>query len=767
MTITATAVSDYGCFRFPKKKTSNQMTDSPSANEAKEPQATTVDEFGRTIPQEKNKQEPDLIFPKKRPLIDAETELSYVKTLSLDNEKQANSIARLIVKLANPSSRPEKREIDEMANNLFTQFSKHSNILLDMFSQFIVRMSPQIEPLAALIGHYCGKFYQTHLKQLIQDEIPKALADAFHKDHFRVVKLLLRFLGAFVAYKLVTPNSFLALLQDLANLLENTSPCRGESLARAIVVACRTAPAPIKDDDIDPILQKVRDFIETRPDKFIRKFSPIKDNDSSFLDILCSCDSYRAFTDEYVSLFSDKDETKAFEVPHIDFTFGEVDNAPFPLVVLPYSDEVSSGSDPIIADIADDVLVFFGEDSNLTADQMFGLPMLINLPSLKLENDDSNSHFIIPIFNTIILSDLLRIPSSYYQPTFHISVISNLILMKNGSKIIETNLSPILLNIVADISSLDPGCYFRFVKFFTHYISLYKFSWAWEKWAAFSQLAENDMRLMFLRDVLSHCHFFGSPELLHKEIKDSFDSIMPPAPEVKNEYDDNERSQSLKDKLKNDSDNFKSEYQEICAIFGDFKAIGIFITSVLSFGEGDTTKTLQSINEFSNYITEIANEEWKKKAILLNTITFFSNMLPVLEEVIVYLILNNFIDVEIFIKHFFDSDSSDLIKTPESWELFHAVIDSIIGNFTSSNRNIAAQETLKEVFTTAEGFYKSMDRNEYDSVAEKFISGNLKDFGRKYYNIFQSVDDEMSALISDGNETFNDIIRTVSAFGSQ
>lgn len=757
-----------------------QNENGAAENNDENQQPKQTDQFGRSIRPSGNEaenKEPQVQFPPKRPVIDAEIELTYVSTLSPENKKIANQIAKVLAMAGNPSSRLSGKEIMDMAKRLFTDFSKYTEILLQMLFCSMLRMSPQIESIAALFGIYLIKYYQTYQSKLITKIIQK-LQDSFAKDHFRVVKLLLRFLGAFVSYKLVTPESYIKLLENLANMIDKATPCRGENLSRAILLACKTAPPCIKQSELEPIYQLIQKFINHRPENFIKRFSPIKDNNVSFLDILFKSDILTHFTEAYVLLFTKDDISPKIQtetIPEVEFTFGEVDRAPFPYVVLQVVDEVSVAFDPILVDIADDILVFYGEDANLTADQMLALPMLLNYRSLKLTDRDDepeNSHFIIPLFNTVIISDILRIPSSYYRPSFHACVFMNLINMLPDQSIIQANLSPVILNIVKDISSLDTGCYFRFVRFFSHYVSLYKFSWIWEKWAEFTQAAETDMRPLFLRDVISHLYYLGNPDVVTRKLKDLFLSILPPRPEKTYEYEQDERAKKLRDALLAAStgslEQVQEAYDEINHISGNFTALKTLITTIFDMGDGDSTKTLQKIEEYGQIIKHYFKENWEKKLIIKSAFDFFNLMPPVLEQTIVYLISNELCETNNFLDFFFEK-TSDKIKVPESWEVFNIIMESLVAKNISEGNNNEAQLIVKNVFKNAAEFYKSKVQKNFDVVSPKFIVGNLKEFGRNHYDIFASIDDEMNGLIAAGDEDsdFRDIIQTISSYGSQ
>lgn len=745
-----------------------------------------ADQFGRRLrPKEMMENqpptEPQNEIPPKRPKIDAITEFTYPNKKvfsSTENEKRILSpesdqiprkIAQLLVIFASPSSRTQPKEIREKAKQIFTDYSKYTEILIDLFFEVLVRMSPQVESLAALFGYYFEEFYETFEQKLIEKLIPEILQKAFQQDLFRVVKLILRFLSAFVTYHLVTKESFLNLLNTLADKLESASPYRGEHLSRAILVACKSASKIFDQEEFEPVYEKVRSFINTRPKNFAEQFSPMKNTTKTFVDILEKSAPLPHFTDIYHSLFDKKDRSEAHSIPQIEFTFGEVDRAPFPFVVLQSIDEVVAEFDPVIVDIADDILVFFADDPDLASHQMLGLPMLLNYPTLKIDpnqqTDDPNSYFLITLFNAVIINDLLRIPEPNHPPCFHVSLFQNLIRLRSDG-IIERSLSPIILNIVQDISLLDPGCYYRLVRFFTHYISLYRFSWCWDQWEGFTSLPENDLRLAYLKDVLSHTYYFGNAYWATntKYIPEELRHLIP-KPEIS--FNPDENSKTMCESLLKQTDNFHETFDKITKLVDDFVAHQMLIQNIYNLGGGDITKTIQQMVEFAPIIDQYFNEEWKEQVMISEAFKFFELMSPVLQELFVFLIMRKFIDVEVFLKFFFNIENK-LVKKIQNWELFIIVMDSLVGNALARGRTNEAQNIVRFVYTNAAEFFIQKKNEAFDVVLERFIVGQLKEFGRHHYNIFQSIDAEMNVLIADANvdDDFKDIITTISLLGS-
>jgi hypothetical protein len=120
----------------------------------------------------------------------------------------------------------------------------------------------------------------------------------------------------------------------------------------------------------------------------------------------------------------------------------------------------------LLADIADDVLVLFGLDIMVTCSKMAALPVLIGCPSLKALNakKDSGVHipdesqFVVSLVAMVVLSDLLRIPDSYYPPAFHTALLQNFLTLRVDPPI-QGLIAPVILDIVAKIGGMDPGSF--------------------------------------------------------------------------------------------------------------------------------------------------------------------------------------------------------------------------------------------------------------------------------------------------------------------
>jgi hypothetical protein len=146
----------------------------------------------------------------------------------------------------------------------------------------------------------------------------------------------------------------------------------------------------------------------------------------------------------------------------------------------------------------------------LAADQLCGLATLLEPPFLKApQRADPKSKYIIPLCLTVILSDLLRIPDSYYPPAFHAALLRCLIAA--GAKREEdvcSHFTRLILKIVGMIGTRDPGCYARLVKFLSFTISLTagsSFDWCW-----FDGNLAVDVERLFVRDVVQECFLMGN-----------------------------------------------------------------------------------------------------------------------------------------------------------------------------------------------------------------------------------------------------------------
>ncbi|KAH0791609.1 nuclear cap-binding protein subunit 1 [Histomonas meleagridis] len=723
------------------------------------------DEFGREI-QHSEEPEPEPVevqyITPKRHVIDANIELPFSKHYSPENIKIARQIAEKLVRVCNPSSRFGCQEIKQMAGELFNDFSEHTEILFDVFIESAVRMSPQVECLAALVSCYITQFANNLQNDLVTSTIPAKLQEAFTNDYFRVFKLLLRFIGSLAYFKIITTESFDKLLESISDIIPSSSLCRAESISRSLLMAIKMGP--VSPDTKEKVIDNIKSYIQRRPPNFILNLSPMKDNNNSFLDTLLNSEELHLLSDSYIELFSNSPITP-IDLPEITFNFGEEDLAPLPLVFL-RSEHIESGPNPIISDIADDILVFFGNDANLTAAQMIALPMLLNYKSLRFpDNEQSPLIFVVQLFNTVIVSDILKIPTPYYPTCFHVLLYLNLVdFCKNWPfSIIQMYFSPIILQIVSNITKLDTGLYRRLINFFVHFISCFEFSWCWSKWQFFLQLAENDLRFMFLKDIINQLYNISHENSFINDIQE-FQSIFPKGRKLNFIYGDEGsdydlRSKQLRKKLEDTVEVVDKEYKELVGIFGEYEALQFLITNIYNAADGVPDRTINLIEKFSIVIKEAYDADWKVQLLVKATAEFYSDFQPVYQEIMVYMILTKFVTIKSVLNYYFDIKVNPL-SNYNNWPSFYVILDTCLAMKVEEKKFDEAKDLLFNIIESACDYFNKM---EMTVVAKKFFLGNLAELGRQYYNVLEEIYEKINIMMTEkkAKEEFVELVKSM------
>ena len=715
---------------------------------------------------------PDFTLPTRRRQIDARPNLD-VDWGTKESHDEAQDIAKMVVVICSPKRRYDAPEVEKKVIDLWKQKSTRPELFRVLF-ECTLRMSPQIEVLAAIIGKYGMNYDNTAVADMIREDVVGTLRSAFTADEFRTVKLLMRFLGACALYEVVTMDSYVRLVLALTKTLETCSKFRGEQIARALVVTAKMAPANFPADAKEQVLEAVKKFVSERGEEFAVPFSPFGGKET-IVDVLLGSEDWQDLANDYVSLFQGSEEQLHIEIPEVEFQFGETDVAAFPLVLLTnLKPQLWGAINPLIADITDDILVYFGSDRELVADQLMGLPMLLNFQSLKVAMDEKAA-YVIDIFVTVLFSDLLRIPEPYFCPAFQVSVFSALLRPKIDDRQglhmrLQDHMGPVIVEISDQIGQLDPGCVNRMVRFFAHQISNWSFDFCWGDWRQFVDLEDGNPHKMFLRNVIQQCMFLGNPEHIKNKLLGAFDAIMPPDPDVNYAHGEGTefaaQAEELLEKVRKDPENLNSFIEEMSGgVLGEEGTARLLLSVLFLEGRGEADRTIALISRFTDLFKKLFDVTWKQQLLIMTAADFYVNMSPVFEEVMTYFILNGYCTLDGFVKYFFDKRKMVAGK-PENWRIFHAIVDGLMKSNLTQGHVIAAQEIMKQIFETAAQFFEGV---EMSAIGEHWFIGHMIDFGRQYYDVFMSVSAHMNGLIVSGTakKGLEKIINTINCFSPE
>jgi hypothetical protein len=308
------------------------------------------------------------------------------------------------------------------------------------------------------------------------------------------------------------------------------------------------------------------------------------------------------------------------------------------------------------------------------------------------------------------------------------------------------------------------------VRFFSHYISNYSFTWCWAEWEKYVKCPPGDARRLFLTDVIRQCYFLGNPATVGSNLNPVFAPILPPEPAIFDKMGDHADYGFLTNRLRKamaDNAGVDDEVREISDRIPTVDVVEIVISSILKIGQGEADRTIVAISRFADLFREHVLEvgQWRRQLLITTAAEFYRDLPPVFEEVMTFFILNRHCSYPEFLEYFFHT--KDLVAAlPGSWKLFAAVANAVMKMYLTEGQVVEAQALIREIYRHAAKFYAEID---LEGVAQRFFIGNLIDFGRKFYEVFGTIGAEMNGLILAENVKpgMKEIIETISAFAPE
>jgi len=683
----------------------------------------TKDQFGR-IARENPENEDD--FSLSRHIYDFVPNLDFLEKYTIDLKDIAFKICRKLMVICSTRSRPIVSDINESARNIFSDFAAHEEIVLDMFMASVTNMPIQVESFAALTGFFVFEFSSTNKKKLISHRIPEALSKAIRNDHYSVLKLLLRFCGAFVAYNMITKSSFHSLVMKLFSVFDRISDYRQEGIARAIVSFCKVAPSCFSDEELNVYLEKIDNYIHNRRDSFIRRFSP--DNSSkSIVDYLHRSSRLNGLCETYVAMFS---RSVPEDLPEVAFEFNEIDLAPHPSCFVSHG-LLNTSFYPVIADLALDIFAFFGQDSELVAHQLLSLPMIIKqensnatLPSLMTDNvSHKNSAVLIPIIFVAYFSDLFRIPTPYHKPIFHVAVLVQ--LFKYRDDLVLPAYCEFIKEIVQRASAFDVGCLQRFGKIVAHFASSTNVK-IWDQFVEIASCSKEDPAFLTLESIIYEYAMFIPYSRAQKNLPEKLQPLLPKEPTFQ---DLNSSQKEFRECIDKRPDVLENLFIEMQSKSGAFDSIRDFFVAICySAKDGDFGSLSRELVKLNDVIKKVINEEWKKEVIFESASIVFLNHPSVLRQFFVYVISAEICTVESFIRWFLRWD--DLLTKPSIWHIFSDTINGLMALYKSHKQYSIMHAFLVNIFIIANERIKKSNLN---PIAKNYLLGNIKEAARRNY----------------------------------
>ena len=693
-------------------------------------------------------------FKAKRPLIDAITDVTSIDSLSEEQRKNSIQLAKYLASTMNTTKRLDPKYVKDVSNRLFKE-ALFENVVLTIFKDVIITNPANTDTVAALIGFYTNEYSDAHKKKIINTVIPEEIAKAFAEDNFTTVKRLLHFLGFFVSYNLVTPDSYLALLKSLAEKIEEASDFRREALSHTILFACRTAPEEILDDDIESIIETVRS-IHDGSKAFVNRYLPCEESQAqSITDLLLNnCTRFESKCKEYSSLF---ERATAIPIPEVKLEFGKEDRAPPPRILLTSTYTSVPEYFPVFLDIATDYLTFFETDPEACAHQLLALPITDGHPSLKAEatqfEPEIHTAFAEAIF-TAIFSDLLRVPYPTHPIIFYVSVLSH--ALKTRPDILGI-LHNVVESIASSFNSLEIGSYMNFIRVLAHFTVNTKQHFIpvnLELWRGAADVQGLDIRKIFIESFISQVCRFSPLIISQLNLPQEYQKFIPQQDKYREKP--SEDIIKIRKLLDEEMEALTAELDSQNGKLGEFETLKNLISAVFLPAKSaeQAVKQIENFPTFIHDTFESNSQEvsWKGQVLVEAIFSFFKDSPTIIAQIIVHLITNDYIKLEPYLQYLFDISTKGRIDDLMNWEIFNDIMVCVFQYYNKKGMYDEMKKCMNQLYDNALKLFSSVTQN---TLSERLLLGNIRAFTLKYMQVFNACHDDIRGLMSERtNEQF-------------
>ena len=165
-----------------------------------------------------------------------------------------------------------------------------------------------------------------------------------------------------------------------------------------------------------------------------------------------------------------------------------------------------------------------------SAKALIALPMRVRLPV---------SYMIVET----VLGEIFKLPKSDQS---HICYTSLLIeLCREAPNSIPLVLAQATEMLFERIEQMRPVCIERFVSWFSHHLSNFKFQWSWSDWSSCVQESFDKPKTRFIVEVLQRLLRFSYFEYVSKILPADFNRLLPKPPGSVNKYGEGAPSKSF------------------------------------------------------------------------------------------------------------------------------------------------------------------------------------------------------------------------------
>lgn len=289
----------------------------------------------------------------------------------------------------------------------------------------------------------------------------------------------------------------------------------------------------------------------------------------------------------------------------------------------------------------------------------------------------------------VILANLFALPKAPQLEIFYGSLI--LELCRINPQTFPIVLSHAIELLFERLDSMNVACVDRFASWFAYHLSNFQFQWSWQDWSQYVTVSDLQPKPKFIKETLTRCMRLSYYEKVQGIIPENFQTLMPTPPLPVNKYlnDDAETlpeypiveklMNAFKDKatpeivieIINEIDNLPGVRVENG--FNPLK-ISSFLTVLLSYASKSFTHLFYMIHKYNKVLQYLNTSEESQLCMLKTMFEIWKSHEQLMEVLVTKLLKANIISYTAIANFVFSKDMySDLMKS-YVWNILHAAI---------------------------------------------------------------------------------------------
>lgn len=336
----------------------------------------------------------------------------------------------------------------------------------------------------------------------------------------------------------------------------------------------------------------------------------------------------------------------------------------------------------------------------------------------------------------VILANLFALPKSPHLEIFYGSLI--LELCKINPQTYPIVLSHAVELLFERLDSMNVACVDRFASWFAYHLSNFQFQWSWQDWAQYVSQSVLQPKPKFIRETLTRCMRLSYYEKIQDLIPENFQQLMPDPPLPVNKYLGDAATfpeykiverlmNSFRDKATPEQVieiiNEIDELPEVQPIENGFNPLKIssFLTVLLSYASKSFTHLFYMIHKYHKVLQYLNTSEDAQLCMLRTMFEIWRSHEQLMEVLVTKLLKANIISYTAIANFVFSKEMyADLTKS-YVWNILHSAIRRQIQSVHDLERDL---NELRKMPTKSERDPVKVQRMDVDddlSMARKDV----------------------------------------------